>query len=173
MRTKTLKTLFSLYFSQTFFTCNMPFIPLCLYFLLPFLFIYLSFKYLLILILKQIKVDLFLGCMMSLAPSPPSENLSSMPEIVESVDLPWQVGVGGRGVFEFIQDIIRARICKHLRSPAIDSRKLIPPAYVAWRAGTSNRVVVPARQAGYRFLCSLKGLQIRAQKFLLLCSYQI
>ncbi len=82
-------------------------------------------------------------------------------------------GGGGRGVFELIQDIIRARICKHLRSPGIDSKKLIPPAYVAWRAGTSNRVVVPARQAGNRFRGSLKGLQIRAQKLLLLCSYQI
>jgi hypothetical protein len=101
----------------------------------------------------------------------PSENLSSMPEMAESVDLPWQVGVGGRGVFEFIQDIIRARICKHLRSPGIDST--ITPAYVAWRAGTSNRVVAPARQAGNRFRGSLKGLQIRAQKLLLLCSYQI
>jgi hypothetical protein len=35
-------------------------------------------------------------------------------------------------------------------------------AYVAWRAGTSNRVVVPARQAGNRFLGSLKCFQIRA-----------
>jgi hypothetical protein len=31
------------------------------------------------------------------------------------------------------------------------------PAYEAWRAGTSNSVVVPARQAGNRFLGSLKG----------------
>ncbi len=38
----------------------------------------------------------------------------------------------------------------------------IPSAYVAWRVGTSNRVAVPARQAGNRFLGSLKGLQIRA-----------
>ncbi len=38
-----------------------------------------------------------------------------------------------------------ARICKCLRSPGIDSKESIPPAYVAWRAGTSNRVVVPAR----------------------------
>ncbi len=35
-------------------------------------------------------------------------------------------------------------------------------ASLAWRAGTSNRVVVPTRQAGNRFLGSLKGLQIRA-----------
>ncbi len=57
--------------------------------------------------------------------------------------------------------LYRARICKRLRSPGIDFKESIPPAYVAWRAGTSNRVV-PARQAGNRFLGSLKGLQIRA-----------
>ncbi len=54
----------------------------------------------------------------------------------------------------------RAQICKRFRSPGIDSKESIPPAYVAWRAGTWNRfvvyplmysVVVPARQAGYRF----------------------
>ncbi len=37
-----------------------------------------------------------------------------------------------------------------------------PPAYVAWRAGTTYRVVVSAREAGNRFLDSLKDLQIRA-----------
>ncbi len=57
----------------------------------------------------------------------------------------------------------RARIFKPLRSPRIDPKKLIPPPFVAWRAGTSNRVVVTARQAGNRFLGFLKGLQIRAQ----------
>ncbi len=56
--------------------------------------------------------------------------------------------------------VIRARICKRLRRPGIDSEDSIPPAYGAWRAGTINRVVVPARQAGNRFLCSFKGLQI-------------
>jgi hypothetical protein len=56
----------------------------------------------------------------------------------------------------------RARICKRLRRPGIDSEDSIPPAYVAWRVGTTKRVVVPARQAGNRFLGSLKGLQIRA-----------
>jgi hypothetical protein len=59
--------------------------------------------------------------------------------------------------------VIRARICKRLWSPGIDSEETIPPAYVAWRAGTTNRVVVPARQDENRFLGSLKGLQIRAQ----------
>jgi hypothetical protein len=58
----------------------------------------------------------------------------------------------------------RARLCKRLRCPGIDSKKSIQPAYVAWRAGTSNRVVVTARQAGNRFLGSLKGSQIRALK---------
>jgi hypothetical protein len=32
----------------------------------------------------------------------------------------------------------RARICKRLRSPGIDSKESIPPAYVAWRAGTTT-----------------------------------
>ncbi len=61
----------------------------------------------------------------------------------------------------------RARIWKGLRSPGIDFEESIPesipPTYVAWRAGTINRVAVPARQTGNRFLGSLKGLQIRAQ----------
>jgi hypothetical protein len=57
----------------------------------------------------------------------------------------------------------RARICKHLWSPGIDSEDSIPPAYLAWRAGTTNRIIVLARQAGNRFPGSLKGLQIRAQ----------
>ncbi len=35
----------------------------------------------------------------------------------------------------------RARICKRLRRPGIDSEVLIPPAYAALRAGTTNRVV--------------------------------
>jgi hypothetical protein len=37
----------------------------------------------------------------------------------------------------------------------------MPLAYVAWRAGTTYRVVVPVRQAGNRILSSLKVLQIR------------
>jgi hypothetical protein len=52
-----------------------------------------------------------------------------------------------------------ARICKRLWSPGIDSEESTPPGYVAWRAGTTNRVAVPARQAGNRFLGSLKHLQ--------------
>jgi hypothetical protein len=50
----------------------------------------------------------------------------------------------------------RARKYKRLRSPGIDSKESTLPAYVAWWASTSDRVVVPARQAGNRFL----GLQI-------------
>jgi hypothetical protein len=40
-----------------------------------------------------------------------------------------------------------ALICKRLRRPGVDSEGSIPPAYVAWRTGTTNRVVVnpPAR----------------------------
>jgi hypothetical protein len=57
----------------------------------------------------------------------------------------------------------RARICKRLLSSGIDSEESISPAFVAWRAGTKNRVVVPVRQAGNRFLVSLKGLQVPAQ----------
>ncbi len=52
----------------------------------------------------------------------------------------------------------RARICKRLRSPGIYSKESIPPAYIAWRAGASNSVVVPARQAGNRFLGSAPRL---------------
>jgi hypothetical protein len=44
----------------------------------------------------------------------------------------------------------------------IDSEESISPAYVVWRAGTKNRVVVPARQAGNRYLVSLKDLRIPA-----------
>ncbi len=62
----------------------------------------------------------------------------------------------------FLRCDVRARICKRIRSTGIDSKESIPPTYVAWRAGTSNRVVVLARQAGNRFLGPWKGLQIRA-----------
>ncbi len=42
------------------------------------------------------------------------------------------------------------------------AQESIPPAFVAWRAGTTNRAAVPARQAGNRFSGSFTGLQIRA-----------
>jgi hypothetical protein len=39
-----------------------------------------------------------------------------------------------------------ARICKRLWSPGIDSEESISPAYVAWRASTTNRISYrPAR----------------------------
>jgi hypothetical protein len=47
----------------------------------------------------------------------------------------------------------RARICERLRSPEIDDKESILPAYVACAGifkqsmGGRNRVVVPARQA--------------------------
>ncbi len=51
---------------------------------------------------------------------------------------PPSLGLNKRSGLEF-----RARICKRLRRPGIDSEDSIPPAYVAWRAGTTNRVVLP------------------------------
>ncbi len=42
----------------------------------------------------------------------------------------------------FLEKLLyRFRICKLLRSPEIDSDKSIPPVYVAWRAGITNRVL--------------------------------
>jgi hypothetical protein len=71
----------------------------------------------------------------------------------------------------------RDRICKRLWSPGIDSKVSIPPTYVAWRAGTTNRVIVPALQAtlasGIDTLESipglLKGLKI-PPLFFMLCT---
>jgi hypothetical protein len=55
----------------------------------------------------------------------------------------------------------RARICKRLWSPGIDSEESISLAYVAWRAGT--KIGLSYRPASRnRFRVSLKGLQIRA-----------
>ena len=45
----------------------------------------------------------------------------------------------------------------------MDSEESISLAHVAWPAITTNRIFVPARQAGNRFPGSLKGSQIRAQ----------
>jgi hypothetical protein len=55
---------------------------------------------------------------------------------------------------------IRARICKRLRSPGIDSVSL----HVAWRANTSNMVDVPDRQTGNRFLGFLKAWVLALKK---------
>jgi hypothetical protein len=72
----------------------------------------------------------------------------------------WGGGGGLRGVIE-LKNIV------HCSEPVFvnvyGANESIPPACVDWRAGTTNRVIVPARQAGNRFLGSLKGLQIRAQ----------
>jgi hypothetical protein len=65
-----------------------------------------------------------------------------------------QLGVYNYIILPFLVHLYRARICKRLWSPEIDTKESIQPAYVAWRAGTTNRVVVPARQAGNRFLGS-------------------
>jgi hypothetical protein len=51
-----------------------------------------------------------------------------------------------------VAHLYRARICKHLESPGIDAKESIRPADVASPARMSNMVVVPARQAGNRFL---------------------
>ncbi len=66
------------------------------------------------------------------------------------------------------RNYIRVRICKHSRSPGIDSKE-VPPAYVAWRAGTIKMVVGPAARLHRlaesllwnRFLGSLKVLKYR------------
>jgi hypothetical protein len=43
----------------------------------------------------------------------------------------------------------------------------MPLAYIAWRAGTTYRVVVLVRQAGNRFLSSLKVYKYGLRTFLL------
>jgi hypothetical protein len=52
----------------------------------------------------------------------------------------------------------------------MDSKESILSAYVALRAGTSNRNVVPARRAGNRFMGSFKSLQIQAQANMQTCN---
>jgi hypothetical protein len=57
----------------------------------------------------------------------------------------------------------RARICKRSRSPGIDSEELIPPTYVAWRAGTANREGCRTGPPGWKSIPELlKCLQVRA-----------
>jgi hypothetical protein len=48
-----------------------------------------------------------------------------------------EVGFKPSFVREFIKKT-RARIFNLLRSPRMDAKESIPPAYVAWRAGTST-----------------------------------
>ncbi len=64
-----------------------------------------------------------------------------------------------------ISDQTSLRICNSAVPVFLNfegAQESIPPAYVAGRVGTTNRVVVPAHKARNRFLGSSKGLQIRA-----------
>ncbi len=45
---------------------------------------------------------------------------------------------------------------KRLRSPGTGSEESIPPAYVDWRAGTANRIEVPALRLGIDSWAPLK-----------------
>jgi hypothetical protein len=55
---------------------------------------------------------------------------------------------GGRGrlldnaFYSIILSVNRDSIFKLLRSPGIASKELIPPAYVAWRAGTATKFLL-------------------------------
>ncbi len=62
----------------------------------------------------------------------------------------------------FTSPHLRARICKRLWSPGINSEESISPAYVAWRASTTSRVSYRPARLENRYLVSLKDLQIRA-----------
>ncbi len=52
-----------------------------------------------------------------------------------------------------------AHICKRLWSPGVDSEESTSPDYVVWRAGTTNRVAVPAPPPAR--LVSIPGLHKR------------
>jgi hypothetical protein len=55
-------------------------------------------------------------------------------------------GINSASLFSLTYWPSRTRICKSLWSPGIDSEESISPAYVAWRASTTNRVSYrPAR----------------------------
>ncbi len=54
---------------------------------------------------------------------------------------PWRV------IRRLSENAFRVRTCKSLRSPGIDFASL---QYVAWRAGTTNRVIVPGREPIYK-----------------------
>ncbi len=66
-----------------------------------------------------------------------------------------------------------ARICKRLWSPGIDSEESTAPGYVVWRAGTTNRVAVPARQAGIYSWASQKTHKYRLRKPMSLLNTQL
>ncbi len=57
--------------------------------------------------------------------------------------------------------VIRARIFKLLSGSGIDSKELVPPAYVAWRAGTIT-LPIPTR-----FLGTIDCFKIPAQLFVI------
>ncbi len=54
----------------------------------------------------------------------------------------------------FTKQGIQSPYFKRLRSLENDSEESILPVYVARRAGKKNRIVIPASQAGNRFLDS-------------------
>jgi hypothetical protein len=83
--------------------------------------------------------------------------LCTLMQFIELGNGPWR-----RLFVHLIAEKPRVRICARLWSPGIDSEESIPLVYVSWWAGTTSRIVVPARQAGNRFLGTLQGVQIRA-----------
>ncbi len=56
----------------------------------------------------------------------------------------WVQGAGERGAGGKKPE---PEIVNVKRAQRIDYKESIPPAYVAWRVGTTNRVIIPARQA--------------------------
>jgi len=76
------------------------------------------------------------------------EGISVQADLPQHYPLSHPLHVTQEGISIFCISQPRARICKPLRRPGIDSEDSIPPAYVGWRAGTTNRVVVLARRLG-------------------------
>ncbi len=108
---------------------------------------------------KKHSLDLFLQCSVNLKEEFKYENHAFRNQFYKALN-PWRE----KAVFKcrlhcyFFSFFLPEPI--FLRSPGIHSNESIPPTYVAGGAGTSNRVVVPARQAGTRFLGFWKCLQI-------------
>ncbi len=63
--------------------------------------------------------------------------------------------------------LTRARICKRLWRPGIDSEESISPACVARRAGTKNRVLVPTARLGIDFWSPYKVYKYRLSTLML------
>ncbi len=76
----------------------------------------------------------------------------------------WDVGVGSNHIH-----LNWAWICKRGAQKTILKNRFLHLQYVAWRASTSNRLVVPARQAGWE---SIPGLLKRPKNTgsVLLCA---